>query len=87
MVLLMLYLFRFSVGFEIGTIAAIVLSMENKAAVERGAGKCSEEKKGNKSFEAAHDGFVISNIAKKAGFFLIKRCQPFFGTISSTVSG
>lgn len=54
MVLLFLHFLRFSVGFEIGAVATIILSVENEAAFQARACNCGDQEKGNKSFEAAH---------------------------------
>ena len=48
------YLFGFSIGLEIGAIAAIVFSVENEAAFEACARYCGYEEEGNETFEAAH---------------------------------
>jgi hypothetical protein len=53
-VFLLFDLLRFSVGFKIRAIAAIVFSVENEAAFEAGARDGGYEEEGNETFEAAH---------------------------------
>jgi hypothetical protein len=55
MMFFLLHFLRFSVGFEIGTVAAIVFSTENEAAFQACAGDCRDKKKRDKASEAAHE--------------------------------
>ncbi|CAN5755169.1 hypothetical protein BH11BAC7_BH11BAC7_22100 [soil metagenome] len=64
-VLFFLHFLRFSVGFEIGAVATVIFSMENKATFEAGACYGSNKKKGNKSFKAAHEEMICIKYKKK----------------------
>jgi hypothetical protein len=74
LMLLFLDFLRFSIGLKIGAIAAIVLSVENEAAFETGAGDGGYQEKWDKSFE------------KRRFYLLYQTLQSLLSCISITLA-